>query len=623
MKHTGGDIRFTMTGLGSVFVYDRVKQRAHEIPELIAAMLSRTSAMATLDEHARSLCQRLGMPASQQGALRAHLGELAEAGLLVSEQDLRTWALDHAEPESAPGLIDTAAILGGTTPARTRAALRALAHALTHHGRDCQIVLMDDAGHPRDRDRGVAAELAAELAAGSGPAVAYAGREERQRFADALAAAGIDRRAVDIALGVGAHDHPVAPGVARNALLLHTAGQTCFAAGGDTVARLAGPAGFPDVLGLSNRDPASLWVYPDHDAALAGAAFLDPDQIDLLACHELLLGKDLGTCMAVFDSTGDATGHDGSGPGGPALAIDGMRPPFYRRLCHGGRVAVTVLGLIGDHDQDSNHAYLLQEAGALAHLLRGPAPYPVLRDARSIHRLVPHLTLSSNPAFSATAAAYDNRELLPPFLPAGRGDDMVFGLALRACLPRDVIGHLPWAICHEPTARAPFTADDLVQGPLALTLARAAALAMGTLDLLPAAGEPADRMRHLGAHLEQVGQLSLADFEHLLHAAHLRRLGSHISACEQRLGENGAASDEWAEDMEQTIEALRAACAEPRLPAAADLAPRLGEERAREALRAHIRDYGLLLQVWPDMLQAARDLRHGGHPLARGTGARG
>ena len=619
MKYTGGDILFTMTGVGSVFVYDRARQRAHEIPELIAAMLSRTGAMATLDAHADSLCQRLRMPATQRDAVRAHLGELAEAGLLVSEHDLRDWAMAEAEPASAPGAIATAAILACGDDGRLTAALGSLLGTLSRHGRGGEVAVIDDTRDQaaRARCRQAAAALARDQGQGQGQSrdltVTYAGAEERRRFGDALVAAGADARAVDIALfDDGDRAHGESPGVGRNALLLHTAGTTCYAADDDTLAEVAGPAGLEDieaVLGLGNRDPRALWLYPDREAARAGAGRAD---VDLLACHELLLGKDPGTCLSDLDAiTGTQI----------ALDVDGMRPPSFRRLCAGGRVAVTSFGVVGDCGLDGNAPYLLQDAASLARLANGDQPYLVLRDSREVHRVAPHCTLSSSAAFSATAAAYDNRELLPPFVPVGRGADASFGVALRACLGRGMIAHLPWAIRHEPAPRGRFDADAIWRSAGRLTLNQAMILLMSTLELPAGAGEPEDRLRALGAHLEQAARLPLPAFEDMLQAERLRRLSGLISLHEQLLTEHADAAEEWAHDMEQSIDALRAACAVESLPVAVDLGERMSEDQARAALRAHVGDYGLLLQAWPEMIQAARALREDGQGLTRPAGA--
>lgn len=620
MKYTGGDILFTMTGVGSVFVYDRAQQRAHEIPELIAAMLSRTGAMATLDEHADSLCQRLRMPASQRDAVRAHLGELAEAGLLVSEHDLRDWAMAGAEPGSAPGAtcgpIATAAILACGDDARLRAALGSLLGTLARHERGSEVAVevavIDDARDEaaRARCRQAAAALAQDQP--KGLTVTYAGAAERRRFGEALVAAGADARAVERAL-FDVHAHGFSPGIGRNALLLHTAGTTCYAADDDTLAEIAGPdapGGIDAVLALSNRDPTALWLYADREAAWADAARAD---VDILACHELLLGKDPGTCLSDLDA---ATGTR------VALDMDGMRPPWFRRLCTGGRVAVTTFGVVGDCGLDGNGLYLLQEGASLARLVDGDAPYLVLRDSREVRRVAPRCTLTSSPMFSATAAAYDNRELLPPFVPVGRGEDASFGVALRACLARGVIAHLPWAIRHEPAPRGRFAADDIWQSAGVLTINQAMMLLMGALELPAGAGEPEDRLRALGAHLEQAARLPLPAFEDMLQAERLRRLSGLISLREQLLTEHAdAAPEAWAHDMEQSIDALRAACAVGALPVAVDLGERMAEEQAREALRTHVGDYGLLLQAWPEMMQAARALREDGNGLTRPAGA--
>ena len=51
----------------------------------------------------------------------------------------------------------------------------------------------------------------------------------------------------------------------------------------------------------------------------------------------------------------------------------------------------------------------------------------------------------------AAVTGLDHRALLPPYLPAGRGEDILFGIMLQRLHPESAVWNEGWAIRHEPT----------------------------------------------------------------------------------------------------------------------------------------------------------------------------
>ena len=62
---------------------------------------------------------------------------------------------------------------------------------------------------------------------------------------------------------------------------------------------------------------------------------------------------------------------------------------------------------------------------------------------------------------------FDNREMLPPYLPIMRGEDRLFGCMLDFIFPSVITLDYPWAIPHLPLPERRWRNKDLVFTPAA------------------------------------------------------------------------------------------------------------------------------------------------------------
>ena len=325
-------------------------------------------------------------------------------------------------------------------PAALARALDSYLDNCARHGRAVEVVVMDDSRSPGARASG--RDLLSSRVRERGAVVSYAGVDEKAAFAEALVARGLPPSVVRFALAPG---RASTAGANRNALLLHTVGDAFFSADDDTLCQVASPLEPREGLAVaSGGDPADHWFFPDRASALGAVAFVDRD---VLAGHEALLGRDVrGLLHASPDGGGDA----------------GLRG---RLAARGGRVLATFNGLVGDSGWGAPFGSWLAPMGYLA--MRGPslrrlcASEPGYRAAvtsREIVRVVDRLHVG-DPSFSMMGfAGLDNRGLLPPFCPIGRGEDNVFGAVLAASAPDACVGHLPLG-ARALAARAPALLD--------------------------------------------------------------------------------------------------------------------------------------------------------------------
>jgi hypothetical protein len=88
-----------------------------------------------------------------------------------------------------------------------------------------------------------------------------------------------------------------------------------------------------------------------------------------------------------------------------------------------------------------------------------------------------------------------------------------------------------------------------------------------------------------------------------------RQLSGFACRLDGQLRSNGGRPAYWAEDVRRVLNVLRDALPAPLYPVPGDLAEVVGEDEARSLGQRLVRRFGQLLQAWPDMVQAARDLR--------------
>jgi hypothetical protein len=513
-------------------------------------------------------------------------------------------------------------VVGLLTRDRLRSVTRALAsfrENARRHGRHPRFIVADNSETPAAQ-AACREALAALRAADPDPLeIRYLGIHERQALVDRLARLGIDPEATRFGLmdvlGCG-----FAAGANRNALFLATAGEPFLSVDDDVVCthspspiRAAGLelfSGRGD--GYRNYNPADFWFFADR-AALEHA--IRPEDVDALALHERLLGRDLGACAASF-------------PGEP-LVLDRFAPELLDRvLTRPSQVRATFTGLFGDIGWYSPTWLLLLTGASRERFVGTQAAYLSACASRQVLRVVSRPTITDGRYCQATLLGLDNRVALPPFMPVQRYEDGVFRLALRTCFEDAYFAHLPWAAFHDGNENRRWSREDIVRtapwirtGELMVQCIRS--------HVPPSSTDPETRLRSLGDHLDSLGQLPPADFQRFVQHRVREQKTRYLSHLESLLEEHEGAPPHWAEDLRRHAatmhDALRmeaffvprdlvvsrhTAGPEARNYGGPNSIP--GERTLREAQKLAqrlIRGYGALLRLWPDLISASRELR--------------
>ena len=328
---------------------------------------------------------------------------------------------------------------------RPQLALRCLesyAAAAREFDREIELAAYDDS--PAAATRATLREDLGAMAARYGVSARYAGPEEKGRFIDELD--GALRPAARFALGM-AEDWGAPPiGANRNAVALDAAGDAVFMTDDDSLClvadvpgRRAGARCADGVAGFEH------WFFPDRAATLAACP---PKPADLLGLHEAALGRPAAELL-------------------PGAGWDG------------GRAVVTLNGYLGD-GASSSRSYLHLTGGSRERLRRSEESFWLAVRRREECRGVTQTTLSRGAYFMGAFAGLDLRRPLPPFPPAGRGEDGAFGALRWALQPEDFSVVLPVAALHDPRPARAYSDNELRSPDLSVCdVVFAAALASG------------------------------------------------------------------------------------------------------------------------------------------------
>jgi hypothetical protein len=580
----------------TVFVKLGGASEVTEHPAMLVGLAAMCGRFASLDDHAAQVARSGRIPRREVAAVRRKLAQAARADLLVSEASLLAGLVRQAPADACR--IATVAFPTRDRVPSLAANLPTYVEDALAHGRAVRWLVADDSADPA-----VGASCRAflrDLQARYPIDVAYAGPNEKRSFAAALVKAGVDPDVVAFALfdpeGVG-----YTPGANQNAILLDTVGEAFLSADDDTFCPLRESPDLRAGLELGATWPDCWPVSPERRADEN-----PPGTGDVLGAHETLLGRDLGACIRDV--------------GVDAARIRHLEPRDLTRLeTVPGRVCATWTGSYGDSVYaHPGMAVLTAQGEARRRMLATERGLSELLRRGQLHHSVGAATIADGSFWTSTAAAYDHRQMLPPFMPVLRGQDFVFAATARAAFPDAWFGLLPYALGHRrPSPPLAALHADMVRAP--------AYLFVKSLVLsLPASGAPvADRaaaLRHIGSGLERIASGSPAAFADRVRQLRYAQCLAEIRELDELLARHRRTPRYWAREVDRCLvwqwQALRSgACMAPR-----DLESTASGAALARVQRLVLR-FGRLLAAWPDVIAATRHLsaRRGrlGVPLRR------
>lgn len=538
--------------------------------------------------------------AAREAAALERLHRLHAGGCLAAEAEVLAWlgARLAAAAEAAPAPpIRALCIPTRDRPGTLARGLESWLENGARHGRDTDVVLLDDSDGAEAR--ACNRETLRALAARHRRAAFVADRGRRAEYGRVLArAAGVPEEVARFAL-LGDPRLGATYGATRNALLLDGVGELCLQVDDDTLATVCRPPDARDELVLAPApDPNEYWFAPSFEDALATVEVVDED---FLAAHERLLGSTPGQCVAGARS-------------GPVRVGVPWDAPYLAQLSGAGaRVAVSFGGIVGDCGGPGRGQWRLALRGAsLERLVADGAGFAARLHARQLVKCTTRAGLGTGAYCMAGNMGLDLRVLLPPFVPGGVAEDALFGTLRAALFPRLLSGFVPRAIVHRPDPPRPDPAGGV---PLSM-------YANGVMGVLAApffaanpAGEGADALRALGVHLHGLGALPADAFAALVRETMGRATAAAAAQMEALLAAARGAPTHWRAAVEESRRETATLPEREDPSAPADLPGR--DDARRATFQRLLRGYGRVLAHWPELVQAAAELRGRGVRLAR------
>jgi hypothetical protein len=572
---------------GKDLVYLPLTRRSLILPVELVKRVQSCTAFLSIDEQCRRLCSDFALPPERVEQLRQELLTGIENGLLVSAAE---FIRDASEPDAEAAAAPRISSICIPTKDRTTQLRRALASYIANarqSGRDPDFVVTDDSSTPASRQecRSMLVELGREY----GARLYYAGPPEKAAYASALAKeADLPDELLNFAL-LGDERCGTSHGANRNALLLHTAGEMLLSFDDDSVCETVS-TGKGGLQLAAHVDPARIEWFANREAAFSSA---NVQSIDLLAEHEVLLGRRLGDAVQHFSQNGD-------------LVCEQMCEHIQRSLFLGtGRIISTYNGLIGDCGQQLpfNPVYLVRRG------IRQESDYRDATTCREMVRGVSRTTIWHGIGWMNFASGLDNREPLPPYLPVERGEDSMFMTLVRKCFKEGFFGFLPWAILHDPTAGRTYGSRNPHRPRLCEIVGSCIASCSAPTRT------PETTMKAVGSRLLEIATLQADDFDEVIRGLLWHSATQTAAQLEEGL-RGSAGQPHLVEALQTQLDLLKQAVVSRDYALPYEF-KKMGHDDGLRFTREILLKIGNLLTVWPNIVAAAITLKNQGRRLAQ------
>jgi hypothetical protein len=443
---------------------------------------------------------------------------------------------------------------------------------LRHYGHTCRILVADDSSDS------VAFRQTADAIVALGREfdvrAQYFGPRERLHFSDKLIQLGFDQDVVAFALdGWPAFDFGAA-GASRNFLSL-LAGDSAYASIDDDTECLfvestnlrTGEVMFE---GASARmDPASLRAFSSRKELLETLVVRD---LDFVSAHQQLLGR----------AVGEQNEH------------------LSKLQNHSKQVLVTLLGVAGDCGWGAPSRYFLyDDAISLAQLARSNSDWASTLTSRETLRVSDTYCVSNRADLMMTTAfAVDNRVLLPPFLPVGRGSDMLFGRMLPLIHGNSGFGHLPWAVIHSPVTTRRFWEGEFTRSA---GITDITTMLYATLPTPPTEMSGPEALVSIGRSLTELARQSRTDFVSIVRDCVVGVLMPTLTDLELRADAVAESIPHWSSATREFVRRARARLGLKHSGIPAEFLYGSEFDCAAELARKLVGQFGQLLVSWADL----------------------
>jgi hypothetical protein len=563
------------------------------VPKATAALAAACSEFATLHEHQRRLESIVPKLAGNPEAVSRILADAVEHRMLLSLSGFRRRFLDllTASQQHHIGMIG---IPTRNRPKTLRTLLQGLVANLELFGRKVELLIVDDSETPEMQQENL--RVLESFSSSPGVTARYANGEDRREFAYSLAEeSGVNPELALFAL-TNVYGYPVSVGAARNAILFASAGECVLYLDDDVQCRWAVVPGSTDGFQF---DPN----------AFNGRFFADAADVelchfvheDLLKLHERLLNV---SRWSLEDSTAAANEVD----------FSGLSSGLLQHMSSGNSmVLASFLGLLGDAAIDDPLQYFVQGPETLAALTSSEELYRNALKNRMILRGARSYLITKELECMSYCMALNHKDLLPPFLPVQRAEEMVFGSLLMRCVPGALFGVAPRAILHRPQPARSFAPEAAFDRAGKFTLGELINVLITTASVHGVSRR--DRLLSAGEQLKSIARLDDDDLAERLRKCMEPSLVFQIQQLELALQKLHPVPEFLANDTLRLRDGCLSALNQRDCTVPYDFERLWLPQECRVRFRQLIGRFASLLEEWPALMDAANSLRARGVQL--------
>jgi hypothetical protein len=539
-----------------------------------ARALAACAGARTLEAHVDAIAA--GGTAADQSGVRSILDDLVSGGLL---RRVDGCVGARSEADAPPPGITTVGIITADRPSAFRRCLSSLLTNCETHSRHPRILVVDGSREEGNRQRNI--DTVSAVVHGIDSHVEYVGHREAAAIRARLAQTGVDASSLQAALSPGT------AGTNRNLLLLLTAGEQIMSLDDDMVCE-------PWSL-LERDDRVVVGGHGDHrewrffDARSDAIAATVPASVDLLTCHELLLGRTVSWLLQNADGGVDmrtACPH--------LLASLAKRQSLVVRM--------TFPGLAGDSGIYCPHRLLLGSGDVQERLMASQEICIKAMTRREVIRINKRNTVTHDPSCMAGCMGLSNIGIPPPFMPLGRNQDGVFGVMLAFAEPRAVFGHLSYGVIHDSDRGPNYTTQMLSATETRLSDLILALIRRGAASLATA---PVDRLRSLAVVFHNLGRMDEREFLGFARESVLESRLREFTHVAQATPLEASCPPHW----QNAVDRYRSAFLESTKGADFAIPVEWGqalmrEERVRKT-QAFLSEFSRIIEAWPELWEAS------------------
>ncbi len=484
--------------------------------------------------------------------------------------------------------LDLFGVVTANRPAALKRVLESYAANFREHGRKPECFIVDDSRDAATR-RSCRETLATTARGFPELDFSYWGAEEKSKWADDLARrSGVARSTIDFAIG-DPFRTGYTPGANRNALTLLSAGRMIVSVDDDTLCRIRRPRGDSTAIRITERGESTrVWVQGSFSELTAAYPEISED---FLGLHAKTLGR------KVSDIVGETPKSN--------LFVEPISEGFQASILSGASVRLGWTGIAGDCGY-AKPGYLLFLGGEeRARFLTGESEYEAYLRGRQIVRVTDETTLTPGGVFQSTAIAMDGREILPPFMPVFRGEDMAFGILFRTALRGAAVAYHSFTVDHLPIESRGHARSDLWSTMSESNFLDTASVFLAQIPFRPELSSE-DAIATAGEDLRNRVDIGESDFRAFFEEMRRKSIDGRIEWFEGLLVRHGSEPRYWADDLSRFIAEFRKSGESTEKMVPFELRSGADVTGALRNVQRLMVEFARLLEAWPTLVKYAR-----------------